>query len=126
MNKQVIVERQDHMYLTTLLNKRQVEVKVISGRVQALVVDVSGLYLRATNLQGASCIRSCTTFSVLVKETDKNIFGECGALENPRDTHTERHTHTHTHTHTHVPPTRPTHNVSSHITIFHIITHTLQ
>lgn len=60
------------MYLTTLSNKRQVEVKdVIMGRVLAEVVDVSGLYLRATNLQGAGFVRSCTTFSVLVKQTDK-------------------------------------------------------
>lgn len=70
--KNVWAEKQHHMYLTTLSNKRQVEVKdVIMGRVLAEVVDVSGLYLRATNLQGAGFVRSCTTFSVLVKQTDK-------------------------------------------------------
>lgn len=60
------------MYLTTLSNKRRVKVKdVIMGRVPAEVVDVSGLYLRATNLQGAGFVRSCTTFSVLVKQTNR-------------------------------------------------------
>ncbi len=67
----------------------------------------SVLYLGATNLQGAGCVRSCTTFSVLVKWTDKNILGECGALENPQNTHRDTHTHTFGCAHKR-PPTWPT------------------
>ncbi len=83
----------------------------------------SVLYLGATNLQGAGCVRSCTTFSVLVKWTDKNILGECGALENPQNTHRDTHTHTPSDAHTSAPQLG-LHNVSAHITIFHITTHT--
>lgn len=90
------------------------------SQLQLLVMEVNGLYSGATNLQGAGCVTSCTTSSVLVKWTDKNIFGECGALENKPS----KHKHTHTDLQMHTRPQLGLHNVSAHITIFHIRTHT--
>lgn len=81
-----------------------------------------GLYLGATNLQGAGCVRSCSTSSVLVKRTDKNIFGECGALENLQNTHRDAHRDTHTHAPP-LPPTRPTQRQCSYHYLPHHNTH---
>lgn len=91
-------------------------------RFNDVLMDVSGLFLGATKLQGAGCLRSCTTSSVLGKWTDKNIFVECGALENPQDTN--KHTHIHVPSDAHTCPQLGLHNVSAHITIFHIRTDT--
>lgn len=135
------VEQQGHITRTTRIVRRETNQDEAHNQTQSLgcrqfnsvkvLMDVSGLFLGATKLQGAGCLRSCSTSSVLGKRTDKNIFGECGALENPQDTnthHTHMNTQTHTYlqTHTNVPPTWPTQRQCSYHYLPHRNRHTLQ